>query len=129
MKAAIPECCFSDADYQKFDEKYVKVVMLSLLSSVNVYIPHSEYEVSADGYVDIYLQAVFEPERSAHFFFELKYAKAKTSNKRLDSVEKKGKKAMAKYLATQTAQAIPNLQPYLLIFRKDRCARKVLINE
>ncbi|MDM8527410.1 AAA family ATPase [Anaerolineales bacterium HSG24] len=110
---------------QKFDEKYIKVVMLSLLSDVDVYIPHSEYEVSADGYVDIYLQAVFEPNRSVHFFFELKYAKAKTSNKRLDSVEKKGKKAMAKYLATQTAQVIPNLQPYLLIFRKDRCARKI----
>ena len=119
----------SNRDYQRFDEKYIKVVMLSLLSSVNVYIPHSEYEVSADGYVDIYLQAVFEPDRSAYFFFELKYAKAKTSNKRLDTVEKKGRKAMAKYLATQIAQAIPNLQPYLLIFRKDRCARKILINE
>ncbi|MCP4091355.1 MAG: hypothetical protein GY746_16415, partial [Gammaproteobacteria bacterium] len=95
----------SNRDYQKFDEKYVKVVMLSLLSSVNVYIPHSEYEVSADGYVDIYLQAVFEPEQSAHFFFELKYAKARTTNKRLDSIEKKAGEAMAKYLASHTARS------------------------
>ncbi len=116
----------SNRDYQKFDEKYVKVVMLSLLSSVNVYIPHSEYEVSADGYVDIYLQAVFEPEHSAHFFFELKYAKARTTNKRLDSIEKKAGEAMAKYLASHTARSIPNLQPWLLIFRKDRCARKIM---
>lgn len=42
---------------------------------INVYIPRNEYEVSADGYVDLYLQAAFEPERSAYYFIELKYAK------------------------------------------------------
>ncbi|MCP4675531.1 MAG: hypothetical protein GY854_08500, partial [Deltaproteobacteria bacterium] len=47
----------SNRDYQRFDEKYIKVVMLSLLSDVNVYIPHSEYEVGAVGHVDLYLQA------------------------------------------------------------------------
>ncbi len=68
-----------------------------------------------------------EPEHSAHFFFELKYAKARTTNKRLDSIEEKARKAMAKYLASQTARSIPNLQPWLLIFRKDRCASKILV--
>ncbi len=115
----------SNRDYQRFDEKYIKVVMLSLLSDVDVYIPHSEYEVSAEGYVDIYLQAVFEPERSTHYFFELKYAKAKSNANRLDALEREGQAEMAKYLPTDTALAIPNLQPYLLIFRKDRCVRKI----
>ena len=117
----------SNRDYQRFDEKYIKVVMLSLLSEVNVYIPHSEFEVSAAGFVDIYLQAVFEPKRSANFIFELKYSKARTPNKKLDIIEREGRSAMATYLATPTAQAIPNLQPYLLIFRKDRCVRKLMI--
>jgi hypothetical protein len=99
--------------------------MLSLLSAVNVYIPHSEYEVGADGYADIYLQAAFEPERSAHYFLELKYAKAKAGNKHLDRLESEAKAEMRKYLNSETARAIPNLQPYILIFRKDRCVRKI----
>ncbi len=117
----------SNRDYQNFDEKYIKVVMLSLTSSVNVYIPHSEYEVGADGYVDIYLQAVFEPERSAHFFLELKYAKAKAGTRRLDALEREAKEGMQKYLNSETARSIPNLRPYILIFQKDRCARRVAI--
>ncbi len=118
----------SNRDYQRFDEKYVKVAMLSLLSSVNVYIPHSEYEVSADGYADIYLQAVFEPDRSAHYLLELKYAKANAGKKRLDTLEREAKAEMRKYLDSGTARAIPNLQPYILIFRKDRCVRKIRFN-
>lgn len=119
----------SNRDYQQFDEKYIKVVMLSLLSDVNVYIPHSEYEVNADGYVDIYLQAAFEPTVSAHYFFELKYAKAKTANKQLDKIVQAGETALQTYLSSQTAQAIPNLRAYLLLFRKDRCVRKVALND
>ncbi len=115
----------SNRDYQRFDEKYIKVVMLSLLSDVDIYIPHSEYEVSADGYADIYLQAVFEPERSAHFFLELKYAKAKAGTRRLDTLEREAGEQMRKYLGSDTARAIPNLQPHILIFRKDRCVRKI----
>ena len=115
----------SNRDYQKFDEKYVKVVMLSLLSAVNVYIPHSEYEVSAEGYADIYLQAVFEPDRSAHYFLELKYAKANAGKRHLDTLEREAKAEMRKYLNSDTARTIPNLQPYILIFRKDRCVRRM----
>ncbi len=99
----------SNRDYQRFDEKYVKVTMLSLLSDVDVYIPHSEYEVSADGYADIYLQAVFEPERSAHYFLELKYAKAKAGTRRLDMLEREAREEMRKYLSSDAARAIPNL--------------------
>ena len=115
----------SNRDYQRFDEKYVKVAMLSLLSDVDVYIPHSEYEVSADGYADIYMQAVFEPDRSAHYLLELKYAKAKAGNRRLDTLEREAREEMRKYLRSDTARAIPNLQPWILIFRKDRCVRKI----
>lgn len=116
----------SNRDYQQFDEKYIKVVMLSLLSDVNVYIPHSEYEVSADGYVDIYLQAAFERERSASYFFELKYAKARATKATLDRLEQDGVGAMQRYLSSDTARAVNHLQGYVLVFRKDRCVRKIL---
>ena len=115
----------SNRDYERFDEKYIKVVMLSLLSNVNLYIPHSEYEVSADGYVDLYLQAAFEPERSAHYFIELKYAKAKAPKKTLDKKGDEGIAEMQKYLQSETAKTIRNLQTYVLVFRKDTCVRKI----
>ncbi len=116
----------SNRDYERFDEKYIKVVMLSLLSEVNIYIPRSEYEVNADGYVDLYLQAAFEPQQSTHYFIELKYAKARASKKTLATKEREGREAMQKYLRSPAAQAIPNLHAYVLLFRKDRCVRKVL---
>ncbi len=115
----------SNRDYQRFDEKYVKVVMLSLLSNVNLYIPHSEYEASADGFPDIYLQAAFEPQQSAHYFIELKYLKAKATNAAIDTKAKAGRAAMRRYLQTPAARAIPNLHAYVLVFRKDRCVRKI----
>lgn len=115
----------SNRDYERFDEKYIKVVMLSLLSNINIYIPKSEYEVSADGYVDLYLQAAFEPERSAHYFIELKYAKADVSSSTLNSKEQQGIAAMQTYLQSGTARAISNLQGYVLLFRKDKCIRKI----
>ncbi|MCP4567299.1 MAG: AAA family ATPase, partial [FCB group bacterium] len=114
----------SNRDYQVFDEKYIKVVMLSLLSDVNVYIPHSEYEVNADGHVDLYLQAALDPDRSADYFIELKYAKAKTTNKILDKKEHEAKAAMRKYLDTDAARAIRNLHAYTIVFRKDACVRR-----
>ena len=115
----------SNRDYERFDEKYIKVVMLSLLSNVNLYIPHSEYEVSADGYVDLYLQAAFEPERSAHYFIELKYAKAKAPKKTLDKKEDEGIVEMRTYLQSETAKTAKNLQAYVLVFRKDTCVRTI----
>jgi hypothetical protein len=113
----------SNRDYQRFDEKYIKVVMLSLLSDVNLYIPHSEYEVGADGYVDLYLQAAFEPEQSAHYFFELKYVKARATKRTLEVKKQEGREELHSYLNTDTARQIPHLQAYLLVFRKDRCVR------
>jgi hypothetical protein len=115
----------SNRDYQQFDEKYIKVVMLSFLSNVNIYIPRSEYEVSAEGYVDLYLQPVFEPEQSVSYFIELKYVKAGAKKQTLTQKEQEGRHELRKYLSSDAAQSIPHLQAYLLIFRKDRCVKKI----
>jgi hypothetical protein len=115
----------SNRDYENFDEKYIKVVMLSLLSDINIYIPRSEYEVSADGYVDLYLQAAYQPEISPSYFIELKYVKARAAKSAVEKKEKEGREAMKKYLNTDIAKKVKNLHPYVLVFRKDRCVRKV----
>lgn len=114
----------SNRDYQRFDEKYIKVVMLSLLSDVNLYIPHSEYEVSAEGYVDLYLQAVVAPERSAHYFFELKYVKASDPQSLVNQQEQAGIEEMQRYLRSEVAGSTQNLHTYVLVFQKDRCVRR-----
>lgn len=115
----------SNRDYEHFDEKYIKVVMLSLLPDVNIYIPHSEYEVDADGYVDLYLQAAFEPQKSAHYFIELKYVKARAAKSVEERKAREGREAMTRYLNSPAAQGITNLQAYVLVFRKDRCVRRI----
>jgi len=115
----------SNRDYERFDEKYIKVVMLSLMSDINIYIPHSEYEIGADGYVDLYLQAAFEPERSASYLVELKYVKARASKQTQAAKEREGVQEMQKYLQSAAGRAITHAQAYVLIFRKDRCVRKL----
>ena len=115
----------SNRDYQQFDEKYIKVVMLSLVSDVNMYIPHSEYAVGAEGYADVYLQPAFEPERSAHYLFELKYVNARASKKTQDAKEAEGRRELDTYLRAPAVRQIPHLHAYLLIFRKDRCVRVI----
>lgn len=119
----------SNRDYERFDEKYIKVVMLSLLSEINIYIPHSEYEVGTDGYVDIYLQAAFEPERSVSYFIELKYVKAKAANALIDRKAEEGAAAMLRYLASDAARAAKHLHGYVLVFRKDRCVRRIACHQ
>lgn len=82
-------------------------------------------KVSADGYVDLYLQAAFEPERSIHYFIELKYAKANVTDTMLDTLERKGTQAMRTYLNSPMAANLSNLRAYVLVFRKNTCARKI----
>jgi hypothetical protein len=65
----------SNRDLQKFDEKYIKAMMLTLLFITPLYLPVSEYE-TVSGYTDIYLQK--HPEKRAvkyEHVFEIKYVK------------------------------------------------------
>ena len=117
----------SNRDYERFDEKYIKVVMLSLLSNVNYYIPRSEYEVNADGYVDLYLQAAYEPETSASYFIELKYVKARAAKAIRAKQANDGIAAMQTYLKSAAAQGVKQLQAYVLVFQKDRCVEKIRV--
>jgi hypothetical protein len=45
----------SNIDLQRFDEKYIKIMMLSCLFQSNIYVPVSEMETNS-GYIDIYLK-------------------------------------------------------------------------
>jgi len=65
----------SNRDLQKFDEKYIKVMMLSSLFVSRLYLPVSEDE-NINGYTDIYLQK--HPaikDIKYEYIFEIKYVK------------------------------------------------------
>jgi len=65
----------SNRDLMNFDEKYIKVMMLSSLFTSRLYLPVSEDETT-EGYTDIYLQkhpAI--PDIKFEYVFEIKYAK------------------------------------------------------
>jgi len=65
----------SNRDLMNFDEKYIKVMLLSTLFISRLYLPVSEYE-TINGYTDIYLQkhpAI--PDIKFEYVFEIKYVK------------------------------------------------------
>jgi hypothetical protein len=77
----------SNRDLTKFDEKYVKVMLLVNLLASNLYLPKSEDE-NINGYTDIYLQKhPARPDISFEYVFEIKYIKkdAEGKNKERDS--------------------------------------------
>ena len=87
----------SNRDLQKFDEKYIKAMMLTLLYVNNLYLPVSEDE-TVNGYTDIYLQK--HPAKSGikyEYVFEIKYAKTSASEAGIVSKIAEAKAQLSKY--------------------------------
>jgi hypothetical protein len=106
----------SDHDLQHFDEKYIKVMLLSYLHFYDPYIPMSEYE-AAPGRIDIFLQS--NPKYSAvkyEWVWELKYCKTGASKKDIDEAKKKGLEQLNQYITAHRLKDRPNLKSALLIF-------------
>lgn len=86
----------SNRDLIKFDEKYIKIILLSVLAS-NVYIENSEYEVE-EGFIDVLLtkNKAFEENIKYEWMIELKYIKEKDRDSS-EEVKKQGLKQLKKY--------------------------------
>jgi hypothetical protein len=66
----------SNRDLMNFDEKYIKVMLLSSLFASRFYLPVSEAE-NLNGYTDIYLQKhPFIKDMKFEYIFEIKYLKS-----------------------------------------------------
>jgi hypothetical protein len=67
---------FSNRDFRRFDEKYIKAVILTLMFQASYYLPISEIETSG-GYGDIYLQRRnnLYPLMKTDWVWEIKYVK------------------------------------------------------
>ena len=85
----------SNRDLQNFDEKYIKIMILSCLFQSNVYIPISELETN-NGYVDVFLnRSPLLPEVKYEWLFELKYIRS--SDKSLDAYRAEAEKQLLGY--------------------------------
>jgi predicted nucleic acid-binding protein len=87
----------SNRDLQNFDEKYIKVMMLSTLFISRLYLPVSEGE-NINGYTDIYLQK--HPaikDIKYEYIFEIKYAKTGSTDAEINAKFAEAEAQIEKY--------------------------------
>ncbi len=96
----------SNRDLQKFDEKYIKAVMLTLFNVDGVYLIETEYETE-QGYIDILLTKDVRYARWIHYewLIEINYLKEKERS-RLEEVKKNARKQLSGYISDRIKKRI-----------------------
>jgi hypothetical protein len=106
----------SDFDLQRFDEKYIKVLLLAYLLLNDIYIPMSEYE-TVPGRADIFLQRNPNiPQVQYEWVLELKYCKTNAKETEIAQKRKEGLEELHQYVHSQRLKDRPNLKSALIIF-------------
>ncbi len=110
----------SNRDFQNFDEKYVKMIMLLYAIESRVFYVPTERETTGGGYID--LEIYIRPNNTskhAQYIFEIKYIK-KGDEKTFETVKKAAIKQLKNYLKTDIfLQNKTDLQAIVVIFIKD----------
>jgi len=114
---------FSNRDFIGFDEKYIKIALLTFAHMSNLFLVRSEYEV-ANGYVDVALLHS-EPWHPRYYaLFELKYLKGRDfSEERADQLVREGMDQLIGYGSSPEFVGIENLKKWVLVFAGDRRIR------
>lgn len=121
----------SNRDFISFDEKYIKLIMLSYLYLSKMYLVKSEYEVSG-GYIDIALlkQVNINPKYFA--IIELKYISKsdyeKYGENKLKLLRDDALEQIKKYSQSKDLKEIRNLKKWIIIFSKDKCVYNEEVN-
>jgi len=104
----------SNRDYQNFNEKYVKMLFITLASLSQLYIIKSEAEVEGE-YPDLmYLfRKPYKP--NYQFLIELKYLK-KGESKKLGKTMESAKEQVNRYLQKPEISELDNLKIYTVVF-------------
>jgi len=108
----------ANRDYQRFDEKYVKLIMITTMMLTETFHVDSERETPA-GYLD--LSFVERPNIPVdhQYLFELKYLK-KEDAKKLKSKQKEAKKQLLEYIEESNKfKNMNNLQAWTVVVIKD----------
>jgi hypothetical protein len=106
----------SDYDLQRFDEKYIQIMMLAYLFMSKIYIPMSEFE-TVPGRTDIFLQKnPLLPEIKYEWLFEIKYCKTSATKMEIAEKRNEGMKQLTEYSQAHRMKDRPNLKAVLLVF-------------
>ncbi|MBE2280738.1 MAG: PD-(D/E)XK nuclease domain-containing protein, partial [Ignavibacteriaceae bacterium] len=104
----------SNRDYQNFDEKYIKMLFITLASLTQLYIIKSEAEVTGE-YPDL-MYLFRKPNRVKYqFLIELKYLK-KSESKKLAKTMEIAKEQVTRYLQKSEISELENLKAYAVVF-------------
>ena len=111
----------SKRDFIRFDEKYVKLNLLTWLHLGKMYYVKSEYEVEG-GYIDIALLPRINVHPPKHAIIELKYIpKERFTDNLLQEKVSEAKEQLARYTTSQELMQVPNLLKFVVVFRGDEC--------
>jgi hypothetical protein len=106
----------SDHDLQRFDEKYIQILLLAYLFMSKTYIPMSEYE-TVPGRADIYLQRnPLLPQVRYEWVWEIKYCKVSDTSDEIVAKRDKGLEQLKQYVHSHRMAGRPDLKAALLVF-------------
>jgi hypothetical protein len=106
----------SDHDLQRFDEKYIQILLLSYLFMSRAYVPMSEYE-AVPGRTDIYLQrSPLFPEIKYEWIFELKYCKTDAKETDITAKGNEGVEQVKQYLQSNRFANRTDLKAAVIVF-------------
>ncbi len=108
----------ANRDYQRFDEKYVKLIMITTMMLTETFHVDSERETPA-GYLDLSFIERPNVPVDHQYLFELKYLK-KENAKKLKSKQNEAKKHLFEYIEeSQKFKFMKNLQAWTVVVIKD----------
>ena len=112
----------SNRDYQRFDEKYIKVIFYSICRMLGAVYVKSELEIGGE-YADILIIPREKLNERYGVLLEFKYIKQEDYNKKPELLQQKlaeAKTQLERYNQTEEIQAIPNLRSYAIVVVKDK---------
>ena len=112
---------FADRDYQYFNEKYIKVLMMSFIAMANIYIIESERPANPVGYIDLLLLAPMTRKIEYEYIFELKYVpKGEVKETRIKAEQAEAQEQILRYVQNdESLRHKKNLLAYSLVFVKN----------
>ena len=112
----------SNRDYQRFDEKYIKVIFYSICRMLGAIYVKSELEVGGE-YADILLVPREKMQERYGVLLEFKYIKQEDYDKNhelLNQKQKEAKEQIERYRQAEEIKMIPNLKCYTVVVVKDK---------
>ena len=112
---------FSNRDFQRFDEKYIKVIIMAYAFQAEFYVVRSEREITNDGYLDVeFLQHPSRPGIPHQYALEIKYLKQSESD-RLEATMQSAKNQLKSYLEKDAElQTLQRLKAIAIVAVKDK---------